>query len=147
MSLRAGVDLDCGDTIQGYRVKALEGGFMDVEDVDVALGNLLGVLMDVGYFDPVDNGKQQQSTTDEVATRLEGDETQKKYHDQVALEAALQSIVLLKNNNGSEVITTTSTTTSPNVAQSVSSQSLPLSTTTHRKITLIGPLANDELIP
>jgi len=31
LALRAGVDLDCGDTVQSYRMKALEKGFLAIE--------------------------------------------------------------------------------------------------------------------
>ena len=31
LALRAGVDLDCGDTVQSYRMKASEKGFLAIE--------------------------------------------------------------------------------------------------------------------
>jgi len=128
MALRAGVDLDCGDTVQGYGMEALEEGYMDINDVDRALTNLFGVLVDVGYFD-----YEEQAITKTAQVHGE-DESQKEYHDQVALEAALQSIVLLKNGPDKS---------SPNQQPT---RLLPLSNTKHRKTTLIGPLADDKNI-
>jgi len=63
----------------------------------------------------------------EIHPTQTGDDTsQVQYHNQVALKAALQSIVLLKNGDSE-------------------SSPLPLSTTKHRKVTLIGPLAHDKV--
>ena len=123
MAIRAGVDLDCGDTVQKYGLEALEKGYMDVEDVDRALSNLFGVLVDVGYFD---SGEKLTKTT----RLVKEDVLQVKNHNQVALEAAQQSIVLLKNGDDGY---------SPKATQT-----LPLSSTRHKKVTLIGPLADEE---
>lgn len=114
VAISSGVDLDCGDTVQGHGYKAVQEGYMTIEHVDRALSNLFGVLVDVGYFDQDEHSAQ----TDDDASRVQ-------YHNQVALEAALQSIVLLKNGDNE-------------------SSPLPLSTTKHRKVTLVGPLAHDK---
>ena len=116
VAISSGVDLDCGDTVQGHGYKALQEGYMTIQHVDRALSNLFGVLVDVGYFDQ-----------DEHSAQIEDDTpVQVQYHNQVALEAALQSIVLLKNGDDE-------------------SSPLPLSTIKHRKVTLIGPLAHDKV--
>lgn len=116
VAIKSGVDLDCGDTVQGHGYKALQEGYMTIKNVDRALSNLFGVLVDVGYFDQ-----------DEYPTQTKDDMLpQVQYHNQVALEAALQSIVLLKNGDDE-------------------SSPLPLSTTKHRKVTLVGPLAHDKV--
>ena len=95
---------------------------LDISVVDRALTNLFGVLMDLEYFE----GDGQLNTgTDSLDVQ---DKSQKRYHDQLALEAGLQSIVLLKNGS----------------PQSQPNQPLPLSQTEHTKITLIGPLADDK---
>lgn len=104
MSLRAGVDLDCGDTIQKYGLDALSSDFLTVQDVDQALSRLFSVLIDLGYFDETDT-KQN----------LENDVAIMNSNDQVAFEAALQSVVLLKNGPDSDA----------------SKQPLPLSITRH----------------
>ncbi|KAL7553331.1 hypothetical protein ACHAWF_016610, partial [Thalassiosira exigua] len=119
MALKAGVDLDCGDTMQGYGMKALEEGKVDVADVDRALTRQFAVLMELGYFD------------DEPEPNAE-DESLARRHDELALDAALQSIVLLKNG--------------PDDA-SDRPRPLPLSLAKHGKIDLVGPLADDEQIP
>ena len=115
VAIKNGVDLDCGDTVQGHGYKALQEGYMTIEHVDRALSNLFGVLVDVGYFDQDEHTVQTDDDT----------QAQVQYHNQVALEAAQQSIVLLENGDDE-------------------SSPLPLSTTKHRKVTLIGPLAHDK---
>eukprot|EP00578_Thalassiosira_sp_NH16_P005050 CAMPEP_0181131476 /NCGR_PEP_ID=MMETSP1071-20121207/30444_1 /TAXON_ID=35127 /ORGANISM="Thalassiosira sp., Strain NH16" /LENGTH=873 /DNA_ID=CAMNT_0023217669 /DNA_START=9 /DNA_END=2630 /DNA_ORIENTATION=- len=122
MALRAGVDLDCGDTVQGHGMEALERGYMGVEDVDRALTNLFGVLIDVGYFD------YDERPSTETA------HMEKCYHDQVALEAALQSIVLLKNGHNKS---STDRRGNPH---------LPLSLAEYKRVTLIGPLSDEKEI-
>ena len=114
VAIKNGVDLDCGDTVQGHGFEALQEGYMTIENVDRALSNLFGVLVDVGYFDQ-----------DEHPAQTDDDTSRVQYHNQVALEAALQSIILLKNGDDE-------------------SSPLPLSTTKHKKVTLIGPLAHDK---
>jgi beta-glucosidase-like glycosyl hydrolase len=107
MALRAGVDLDCGDTVQKYGLLALEENHMDIEDVDRALGNLFGTLIELGYFNEEDDTQN-----------LIYDTAQKQIDDEIALQAALQSIVLLKNGPDDR--------NSPR-------RPLPLSITTHKK--------------
>jgi len=117
MSLRVGVDLDCGDTVQKYGLNALSSNFLTVEDVDRALSRLFGVLIDLGYFD--------ETVTQQ---NLENDNVTIHSNDQVALEAALQSVVLLKNGPDSEA----------------SSRPLPLSIARHKRITVVGPFADNK---
>ena len=117
MSLRAGVDLDCGDTVQKYGLSALSSNFLTVEDIDRALSRLFGVLIDLGYFD--------ETVTQQ---NLENDNVTIHSNDQVALEAALQSVVLLKNGPDSEA----------------SSRPLPLSIARHKRITVVGPFADNK---
>ena len=126
MALKAGVDLDCGDTVQGYGIKAVDEGHMAESDVDHALTNLFGVLFDLGYFD------NDQQTMTEDRNSVTKEETQRQNHDKLALEAALQSIVLL--NNGQE----------DNATKQQSSRPLPLSLVKHARVTLVGPLADDK---
>ncbi|KAL7471151.1 hypothetical protein ACHAXS_011439 [Conticribra weissflogii] len=129
MSLRAGVDLDCGDTIQTYGMSALEQGYARIEDVDGALRNLFGVLMSLGYFDgeDVDSGNTMSTLVNDW-----------NEHSELAFEASLQSMVLLKNGPHDVA-------KHPSVElHSTMPNPLPLSPAKHKKITLVGPLADDK---
>lgn len=121
MALRAGVDLDCGDTVQKYGLESLEHKFMDIDDVNRALRNLFGVLMDVGYFDEKDVHNDRNDNL-----------ISSKFSTKIALEAALQSIVLLKNRP-----------ISISLQKVAPKQTLPLSITKHKRVTIIGPLADN----
>ena len=103
LALKAGTDLDCGPTY-GSLNRALERSLVSPRDIDRALRRLLTARFSVGAFDHPDE-------RDRV---VEGDA-----HDELALRAAKESIVLLKNSDGT----------------------LPLARTL-RRIAVIGPGAN-----
>ncbi|KAJ9168829.1 hypothetical protein P3X46_020313 [Hevea brasiliensis] len=88
LSLRAGLDLDCGVYYTKYGENATKIGKVEEADIDKSLVNLYVVLMRLGYFDgnPTFNnlGKQDMCTAQ---------------HIELATEAARQGIVLLKNDN------------------------------------------------
>ena len=116
LALRSGVDLDCGNTFQDFGRSAYDGGFVDEEVIDEALSRLFGVLIDLGYFDEANELRPSTKHSDEVIE-----------HDQLALEAALQSIVLLKNGIDEDA-----------------PGPLPLSLAKHKEIALFGPLADNQ---
>ncbi|KAK4483302.1 hypothetical protein RD792_010487 [Penstemon davidsonii] len=106
-SIKAGLDLDCGPYLAVYTEGAIRSGKLNEADVDRALTNLLTVQMRLGMFD----GPRQPYLNlgpKDVCTPA---------HQQLALEAARQGIVLLQNRN----------------------RALPLSTSRHRTIAVIGP--------
>ena len=84
LALKAGTDLDCGPTY-GSLSHALERGLVSSRDIDRALRRLLTARFSVGAFDPPDE-----------RDRVVDGET----HDELALQAARESIVLLKNSDG-----------------------------------------------
>ena len=102
-ALKAGTDLDCGPTY-GSLSDALERGLVSSRDIDRALRRLLSARFSVGAFDPPD---ERDRAVDGGA------------HDELALRAARESIVLLKNSDAT----------------------LPL-TRSLRRIAVIGPGAN-----
>ncbi|GER52137.1 beta xylosidase [Striga asiatica] len=106
-SIKAGLDLDCGPFLAIHTEGAIRSGKLSVADVDRALANLLRVQMRLGMFDGPRQPYLNLGPRD-VCTPA---------HQQLALEAARQGIVLLQNRN----------------------RALPLSTRRHRTIAVIGP--------
>ena len=103
LALQAGTDLDCGPTY-GSLNRALERGLVSPRDIDRALRRLLTARFSVGAFDHPD--ERDRAVDADV-------------HNELALRAARESIVLLKNAQGT----------------------LPLARTL-RRIAVIGPGAN-----
>ncbi|KAL2653705.1 hypothetical protein R1flu_021833 [Riccia fluitans] len=116
-ALKAGMDLNCGDTGSSYTVEAVRKGILNVSYVDTALHNSLTVLFRLGYFDgnPKDGPKYGKLDKNDVCT---------KEHQDLALEAAVQGIVLLKNDK----------------------DTLPLSPNKIRTLAVLGPNANDTIL-
>ncbi|CAA0829380.1 Beta-D-xylosidase 1 [Striga hermonthica] len=110
LALKAGLDLDCGPFLAIHTQGAINAGKLRENDVNHALGNLLTVQMRLGMFDSPE-AKYKDLGPKDVCT---------KAHQQLALEAAHQGIVLLQNNQNL----------------------LPLSTKGHHTVTLIGPNSN-----
>lgn len=107
-----GLDLDCGPFLAQHTQNAVKKGLLTETDVNGALANTLTVQMRLGMFDgePSAQPYGNLGPTD-VCTPT---------HQELALDAARQGIVLLKN-------------TGP---------SLPLSTKNHRTVAVIGPNSN-----
>jgi len=108
LALKSGNDLNCGRTYAAL-VKAVQDGLATERDVDVALTRLMTARMRLGMFDPprrVPWAKTPQAVNQAPA------------HDELARQAARQSLVLLKNDG-----------------------LLPLSKTV-RRIAVIGPTAD-----
>ncbi|XAR57021.1 Xylan 1,4-beta-xylosidase, partial [Bertholletia excelsa] len=108
-TIKAGLDLDCGPFLAIHTAAAVRGGRLSEADVDGALFNTLAVQMRLGMFD----GEPSRQPYGNLGPR----DVCTPDHQYLALEAARQGIVLLQNRGGS----------------------LPLSTSRHRTVAVIGP--------
>ncbi|KAA8527395.1 hypothetical protein F0562_034890 [Nyssa sinensis] len=108
-TIKAGLDLECGPFLAVHTEEAIRRGKLSENDVNGALVNTLAVQMRLGMFDG-EPSKQQFGNLGprHVCTAA---------HQQLALEAARQGIVLLQNRG----------------------RSLPLSVSRHRTVAVIGP--------
>ena len=88
ITLRAGCDIDCGGTLSAHGVRAFEDGAINEADLDVAHTRLFSSLVRLGYFDPPENQPYRRYAWEHVNTT--------EAHG-LAMQAALESIVLLKN--------------------------------------------------
>ncbi|GFP79969.1 probable beta-d-xylosidase 7 [Phtheirospermum japonicum] len=89
--LKAGMDLNCGTYLQTYTKSAINQKKVSESEVDRALRNLLAVRMRLGLF----NGNPKQQPFGDIGP----DQVCTKEHQQLALDAARNGIVLLKNPN------------------------------------------------
>ncbi|KAE8647744.1 hypothetical protein Csa_003474 [Cucumis sativus] len=87
-TLKAGLDLDCGQIYPNYTESTVRQGKVGMRNIDNALNNLYVVLMRLGYFDG-NTGFESLGKPD-----ICSDE-----HIELATEAARQGTVLLKNDN------------------------------------------------
>lgn len=106
-AIRAGLDLDCGPFLAVHSEEAVKKGLLKEVDINNALVNTVTVQMRLGMFDG-DDGSYARLGPKDVCSPA---------HQDLALEAAMQGIVLLKNHG----------------------PSLPLSTRRHRTLAVIGP--------
>ncbi|KAG8089728.1 hypothetical protein GUJ93_ZPchr0011g27674 [Zizania palustris] len=116
VALKAGLDMNCGTYMQQHAAAAIQQGKLTEEDIDRALKNLFAIRMRLGHFDgePRSNSLYGGLGADDICT---------PEHRSLALEAALDGIVLLKNDAGI----------------------LPLDRTAVASAAVIGPNANDGL--
>ncbi|KAI3757386.1 hypothetical protein L6452_04923 [Arctium lappa] len=110
--LKAGMDVNCGSYLKKYTKSAVEQKKVTEAEIDRALENLFTIRMRLGLF----NGNPKTG----IYGNLGRDQVCSKEHQDLALEAARNGIVLMKN--------------SANV--------LPLSKTDTTSIAVIGPNAN-----
>ncbi|KAG5555216.1 hypothetical protein RHGRI_012682 [Rhododendron griersonianum] len=108
-SKQASLDLDCGPFLAIHTESAIQAGKLSEADVNGALAHTLSVQMRLGMFD----GEPSR----QPFGNLGPNDVCTPAHQQLALEAARQGAVLLQNR----------------------ARSLPLSTTRHRTIAVIGP--------
>ncbi|KAK7379037.1 hypothetical protein VNO80_04489 [Phaseolus coccineus] len=108
-AIKAGLDLDCGPFLAVHTQDAVTKGLLSQADVDGALVNTLTVQMRLGMFDGEPSAQEYG--------KLGPKDVCKPAHQELALEAARQGIVLLKN-------------TGP---------VLPLSQQPHHTVAVIGP--------
>ncbi|KAH7573495.1 hypothetical protein ACOSQ2_007487 [Xanthoceras sorbifolium] len=108
-SIKAGLDLDCGPFLALHTEGAIQRRLLSEEDVNLALANTITVQMRLGMFDG--------APTAQPFGNLGPSHVCNPAHQQLALEAARQGIVLLKS----------------------SGRALPLSTRLHHTVAVIGP--------
>ncbi|EEF47284.1 probable beta-D-xylosidase 2 [Ricinus communis] len=111
-AIKAGLDLDCGPFLAVHTQDAVKRGLISEADVNGALFNTLTVQMRLGMFDGEPSAQPYGNLgPKDVCTPA---------HQELALEAGRQGIVLLKNHG----------------------PSLPLSPRRHRTVAIIGPNSN-----
>ncbi|KAJ8758836.1 hypothetical protein K2173_002615 [Erythroxylum novogranatense] len=93
-TLKAGLDMDCGDFYPKYLEDSVRTGKVREEELDKSLKYLYVVLMRLGFFD----GLSQYNN-------LGKDDVCSKEHIELANEAARQGIVLLKNDDNALPLT------------------------------------------
>ncbi|RWR94271.1 putative beta-D-xylosidase 2 [Cinnamomum micranthum f. kanehirae] len=111
-AIKAGLDLDCGPFLAVHTEEAVKQGKLKEAQVNNALVNTITVQMRLGMFD----GEPSQQPFGHLSAR----HVCTQAHEQLALEAARQGIVLLKNHR----------------------HVLPLSPALHRSIAVVGPNAD-----
>ncbi|XP_022742800.1 probable beta-D-xylosidase 7 [Durio zibethinus] len=110
--LKAGMDVNCGTYLKNYTKSAVKKGKLPISEVDRALHNLFSVRMRLGLF----NGNPVKQPFGNIGS----DRVCSQEHQNLALEAARNGIVLLKNID----------------------KLLPLSKTKTTSLAVIGPNAN-----
>ncbi|XP_027351414.1 putative beta-D-xylosidase isoform X2 [Abrus precatorius] len=108
-AIKAGLDLDCGPFLALHTDSAIRRGLISENDLNLALANLITVQMRLGMFD----GEPSAQPYGNLGPR----DVCTPAHQQLALEAARQGIVLLQNKGNT----------------------LPLSPVQHRTVGVIGP--------
>lgn len=89
MAVRAGTDLNCGNTYP-YLVAAVQQGLITEPEIDVSVKRVLLAMMKLGMFDNPKDIKYANIPYDVVDS---------EEHNKLSLDAARKSIVLLKNDN------------------------------------------------
>ena len=90
LALKAGLDLECGDDVYTEPLlNAYRMGMVSDEDIDRAARRVLTARMRLGFFD-----KPESCPYTQIPPSVIGSDE----HQQLALEAARQAIVLLKND-------------------------------------------------
>ncbi|HEY9122396.1 MAG TPA: glycoside hydrolase family 3 C-terminal domain-containing protein [Brevefilum sp.] len=89
MAVRAGCDLNCGDTYQ-HLLEAVGKGLLAEYDIDLALIHLFNLRFRLGMFDPIETVPYAQIPMEAVDSPA---------NQALALEVARQSLVLLKNQD------------------------------------------------
>jgi len=91
LGVKAGCDLNCGDSYQNTLGKAVQDGLITEEEIDRALGRVLKARFLLGEFDPPEKVPY---------SRIDASVIDCQKHRDLALQTARESIVLLKNENG-----------------------------------------------
>ena len=92
-AIKAGLDLDCGPFLAIHTDSAIRKGLISENDLNLALANLITVQMRLGMFD----GEPSTQPFGNLGPR----DVCTPAHQQLALEAARESIVLLQNKGNS----------------------------------------------
>ncbi|CAM0944125.1 unnamed protein product [Alopecurus aequalis] len=88
--LKAGMDVNCGGYVQKHGLSAIKQGKITEQDIDRALHNLFTIRMRLGLF----NGNPKYNRYGNIGA----DQVCKQEHQNLALQAAQDGIVLLKND-------------------------------------------------
>jgi beta-glucosidase len=89
ISVKAGLDLECGNTFTAL-TEAVKQGLITEKEIDVAVKRVFEARFRLGVFDPVERVNYAQIPFSEV---------DKPEHSKMAIEAAEKSMVLLKNKD------------------------------------------------
>ncbi|XP_038702642.1 probable beta-D-xylosidase 7 [Tripterygium wilfordii] len=89
-AIKAGLDLDCGSTLSEYTKLAMDKNKLDQLQIDRAISNLFSVRMRLGLFDG--------DPTSHAYGNIGPEKVCSEMHQQLALDAAQDGIVLLKNS-------------------------------------------------
>lgn len=90
-AIEAGLDLECGNDIYAnHLLLAYQKGLVSQESIDKATERILTARFKLGIFDSTDNNPYTKISLEVIGS---------KKHQDLALEASRQSIVLLKNEN------------------------------------------------
>jgi beta-glucosidase len=89
ISVKAGLDLECGNTFRALN-EAVKQGLITEKEIDIAVKRVFEARFRLGVFDPIERVKYAQIPFSEV---------DKPEHSKMALEAAEKSMVLLKNKD------------------------------------------------
>uniref|UniRef100_A0A803Q4V3 Fibronectin type III-like domain-containing protein n=1 Tax=Cannabis sativa TaxID=3483 RepID=A0A803Q4V3_CANSA len=112
ITIKAGLDLDCGPFLKDHTQGAVNRSLVSEIDINNALTNTIKVQMRLGMFDG--------EPSSQPFGKLGPNDVCSPTHQQLAIEAAHQGIVLLKNHG----------------------RTLPLSTKRYKTIAIIGPNSN-----
>ena len=88
-SIKAGTDVNCGGIYSSQIVNAVNASLLTVAEVDTSFARLTKIQMELGLFD---NNKHDQKYFNLGIESIDTAE-----HQQLALEAAQQAVVLLRN--------------------------------------------------
>jgi beta-glucosidase len=111
IGVKGGCDLNCGGTYQDSLNTAITNGLLTQADIDIAVKRLFKARILLGEFDPPSMVPY---------TSIPASEVNCQEHQNIALQAAREAIVLLKNSNNT----------------------LPFNKTTLNSIAVIGPNAD-----
>ena len=89
-AIKAGVDLECGNILPNYVMKAIQKNLLTEKDIDTALAATLQTQIKLGFFNDSKSSPYKTYGEDSIANN---------YHRSLARKMAQQSMVLLKNNN------------------------------------------------
>ena len=88
IGIRKGCDLNCGGIYQNHLERAVELGYINEAEIDIAVHRLFLARMKLGMFDPPENVEY---------SKISYDVNNKKEHNEMALKTAQKSMTLLKN--------------------------------------------------
>lgn len=89
-SLKAGTDINCGETFPWYLNDSVIEGSVTKREIETAVTRLYATLVELGWFDSNQSDYRQLGWNDVLTTDAWN----------ISYEAAVEGIVLLKNDNG-----------------------------------------------